>query len=69
MDLTPRPLLMDDELRLWIAEQVVERTTIRIVASAPQNYRFIDRTTSTGPIPEYTGSPVFSAVTASARRV
>jgi error-prone DNA polymerase len=30
----PRPLLMDDELRLWIVEQVSERTGIRIVASS-----------------------------------
>ncbi|MDM0109917.1 error-prone DNA polymerase [Variovorax sp. J22R24] len=30
----PRPVLMDDELRLWIVEQVAQRTGIRIVASA-----------------------------------
>ncbi|CAN7385989.1 error-prone DNA polymerase [Variovorax sp. LjRoot178] len=30
----PRPLLMDDELRLWIVEQVAQRTGIRIVASS-----------------------------------
>jgi error-prone DNA polymerase len=30
----PRPLLMDDELRLWVVEQVAERTGLRILASA-----------------------------------